>query len=115
MWDVLVTEEWSTWWGGLDLDEQTRVLASINLLREHGPKLDRPHADTLKGSKHRNMRELRTQFRGRPYRTLYAFDPKRSAVLLCGGDKTGDDRFYERMIPVADRLFSEHLAGLENT
>ncbi len=58
------------------------------------------------------MRELRTQHDGRPFRTLYAFDPRRSAILLIGGDKTGDDRWYEKYIPVADRLYDEHMAAL---
>jgi len=59
------------------------------------------------------MRELRIQHRGRPYRVLYAFDPRRTAVLLIGGDKTGDDRWYEANVPLADRLFDEHLADLK--
>ncbi len=59
------------------------------------------------------MRELRTQHAGRPFRTLYAFDPRRNAILLLGGDKTGDDRWYEVNVPVADRLYDEHLAELK--
>ena len=59
------------------------------------------------------MKELRTQSWGRPLRTLYAFDPRRCAILLIGGDKTGDDRFYEKMIPLADRLYDEHLKELK--
>jgi len=58
------------------------------------------------------MRELRTQSGGRPLRTLYSFDPLRTAVLLIGGDKTGDDRWYESFVPVADRLYEEHLDQL---
>lgn len=60
------------------------------------------------------MRELRVQSRGRPIRVFYAFDPRRSAILLIGGDKTGDTRFYERMIPVADRLYDQHIEELKN-
>jgi hypothetical protein len=60
------------------------------------------------------MKELRTQHRGRPLRTLFAFDPRRYAILLIGGDKTGDARFYDRMIPLADRLYDEHLETLRN-
>jgi hypothetical protein len=59
------------------------------------------------------MKELRTQSRGRPLRTFFVFDPRRSAILLIGGDKTGDDRFYDRMIPLADRLYDEHLKELK--
>jgi hypothetical protein len=83
-------------------------------LSEVGPQLTRPYADTVKGSKHSNMKELRTQSGGRPLRTLYAFDPRRCAILLIGGDKTGDDRFYGKMIPLADRLYDEYLKELKN-
>jgi hypothetical protein len=109
MWQVEYTDEFGQWWDRLDADEQESVAASVELLRQLGPHLPRPHADTLAGSRHPNMKELRTQHRGRPLRTLFAFDPRRSAILLIGGDKTGDDRFYQRMIPLADRLFGEHL------
>jgi len=59
------------------------------------------------------MRELRVQHRGRPYRVLYAFDPRRVALLLIGGEKTGDDRWYERFVPIADRLYDEHLRTIK--
>jgi hypothetical protein len=85
----------------------------VELLQSLGPGLPRPHADTLKGSRHPNMKELRTQHRGRPFRTLFAFDPRRAAILLIGGDKTGDSRFYDRMISLADRLYDEHLNQLQ--
>ncbi|MCW5207971.1 type II toxin-antitoxin system RelE/ParE family toxin [Desulfobulbus sp. US2] len=58
------------------------------------------------------MKELRTQCRGRPLRTFFAFDPRRTAILLIGGDKTGDDRFYERMIPLAEQLYDNYLEEL---
>jgi hypothetical protein len=58
------------------------------------------------------MRELRTQHQGRPFRTLYAFDPRRHAILLIGGDKTGNDRWYEVHVPLADRLYEDHLRQL---
>jgi hypothetical protein len=112
MWEVEYTDEFGAWWDALDEDEQESVAASVELLRQVGPHLSRPHADTLFGSKHSNMKELRTQHRGRPLRTLFAFDPRRNAILLIGGDKTGDDRFYERMIPLADRLYDEHMESL---
>jgi len=71
-----------------------------------------PPSSGINGSKHSHMRELRTQHDGRPLRTLYAFDPQRSAILLIGGDKTGDDRWYDVRIPIADRLNDEHLEQL---
>ncbi len=112
MWEIEFTDEFGAWWNSLGEDEQESVAASVELLRQLGPNLPRPHADVLKGSKHSNMKELRTQHQGRPIRTLFAFDPRRSAILLIGGDKTGDDRFYERMIPLADCLYDEHLETL---
>ena len=107
------TEEFEKWWNGLNAEEQESLAASIGLLKQLGPQLPRPHSDTLNGLKHSNMKELRTQHQGRPIRTFYAFDPRRKAILLIGGDKTGDDRFYDRMIPLADRLFDEHLKELK--
>lgn len=112
MWEVEYTDEFGVWWDTLDEAEQESIAASVELLRQLGPHLSRPHADTLAGSKHPNMKELRSQHRGRPMRTLFAFDPRRSAILLIGGDKTGDARFYERMIPLADCLYDEHLEAL---
>ncbi len=112
MWDVEFTDEFELWWNGLDGDEQVSVDASVRLLQSLGPSLARPYADTIKGSAHANMKELRTQHQGRPLRTLFAFDPRRTAILLIAGDKTGDDRFYERMVAEADRLYDEHLEEL---
>jgi hypothetical protein len=112
MWEVEYTHEFERWWNELNEDEQESIAASVELLRQLGPNLSRPHVDTLKGSKHSNMKELRTQHRGRPFRTLFAFDPRRSAILLIGGDKTGESRFYQQMIPLADRLYDEHLESL---
>lgn len=114
MWDVEYTQEFESWWNSLDADEQDSVAVSVNLLRDFGPQLSRPHADTLVGSQHPNMKELRTQHRGRPLRTIFAFDPRRCAILLIGGDKTGDKRFYDRMIPLADRLYDDHLRELRD-
>ena len=89
----------------LSINEQLGVERSIDLLAELGPGLTRPYADTIRGSKFANMRELRTQVGGRPLRTFYAFDPIRTAIVLIGGDKTGDDRFYDRFIRIADALY----------
>ena len=94
---------------GLNADEQESIDAYVGLLEEKGPSLGYPHASGVKGSKHSHMRELRVQHQGRPIRVLYAFDPRRVAVLLIGGDKPGDDRWYARFVPVADRLYDEHL------
>ena len=111
-WDVEYTDEFGEWWNALPEDEQEALDASVHLLEERGPALGFPHSSGVKGSKHGHMRELRTQCAGRPLRTLYAFDPRRSAILLIGGDKTGDARWYDVHIPIADRLYDEHLEQL---
>lgn len=89
------------------------MAASVQLLEERGPTLGHPHSSGISSSRHGHMRELRTQHGGRPFRTLYAFDPRRMAILLIGGDKTGDDRWYEVHVPIADRLYDEHLKQLQ--
>jgi hypothetical protein len=112
-WEVEHTDEFATWWETLTEYEQAAVAASVRLLEEEGPNLGRPAADTVKGSRHANMKELRTQAQGHPIRTFFAFDPRRTAILLIGGDKTGDNRFYDRMIPWADDLYEAHLEELK--
>lgn len=90
------------------------MAASVELLEERGPNLGFPHSSGINGSKHGHMRELRTQHLGKPFRTLYAFDPLRHAILLIGGDKTGDACWYDVHVPIADRLYEDHLAQLRN-
>lgn len=108
-WEVEYTEEFEGWWAMLTMAEQIAVDASVRLLEAHGPTLDSPHSSSVVGARHGHMRELRIQHQGRPYRVLYAFDPRRVAVLLLGGDKTGDDRWYDRAVPRADRVYDAHL------
>jgi len=113
-WDVEFTDEFEQWWLTLTEAEQVDVAATVTLLQQKGPQLPFPHSSGINNSKHSHMRELRTQHQGRPYRTLYAFDPRRSAILLLGGDKTGNDNWYDKNIPIADRLYDDHLALLKN-
>lgn len=108
-WEVEYTDEFGNWWESLDEDAQTSIVAVVGILEAKGPALTRPFADTVKGSRHSNMRELRVQHHGHPFRLFYAFDPRRAAIILIGGDKTGDNRFYDVFIPVADKLYDEHL------
>ena len=112
-WDVEFTGEFERWWNGLTEDEQDSVDRKVRLLQQRGPALPRPFADVVHSSRHSNMKELVIQHAGRPYRVLFAFDPRRCAILLIGGDKTGNDRWYEEFVPVADKLFDEHLATLK--
>lgn len=112
VWNVEYTDEFGAWWALLSEDEQVSVAASVALLEVRGPQLGFPHTSAVNGSKHGHIRELRTQHAGRPFRTLYAFDPRRDAILLLGGDKTGNERWYEVNVPKADALYDVHLDEL---
>lgn len=112
VWQVEYTDEFGRWWDTLSEDERIRLTSSVGLLERRGPGLPFPHSSGISGSRHSHMRELRVQAGGRPLRVFYAFDPRRCAILLIGGDKTGQDDFYTRLIPLADRLYDEHLAEL---
>jgi len=96
-------------------DVQDSLFAEIEVLRDLGPQLGRPHADTLNNSKHKNMKELRFNADGGVWRTAFAFDPERKAILLVSGDKSGENqkRFYKQLIKKADERFDDHLARLK--
>lgn len=111
-WEVEYCDEFGTWWNCLDEAEQESVDVIVHLLEVSGPHLTFPFSSKVTASRHSHMRELRVQHHGRPLRILYAFDPRRCAVLLVGGDKTGNDRWYEQYVPIADMLYEEHLKGL---
>ena len=111
-WEVEYTNEFGQWWQELSDDQQDAVVAKVELLEERGPSLPYPYSSNVKSSRHGVMRELRVQSGGRPIRVFYAFDPRRTSILLIGGDKTGNDRFYEEYVPVADGLYDEHLEEL---
>jgi hypothetical protein len=111
-WEVEYTDELGEWWGALTEAEQESIDASVRLLEEKGPNLGFPHTSGIEGSRHTHMRELRVQHEGRPYRVLYAFDPRRCAILLIGGDKTGNNRWYDVHVPLADKLYDAHVAAL---
>ncbi|CAI8842722.1 Addiction module toxin RelE [Pseudomonas sp. IT-P171] len=113
-WEVEYTDEFEGWWDRLNEAEQDSVQATVMLLGDEGPHLGFPYTSDIKGSRHGNLRELRVQHAGRPYRVLYAFDPRRCAILLIGGDKTGHDRWYLKHVPLAERLYDEHLETLKN-
>jgi hypothetical protein len=113
MWEIETTDRFDEWYKELDDTDRENVLASLLLLREKGPLLPRPYADTVNGSTYRNMKELRVQSKGNPIRAFFAFDPRRKGIVLCAGDKTGDEKgFYDRMIPLADKEYSAHLEDL---
>lgn len=111
-WEILVTDEYEGWFLDLTDVEQIDVQAMVDVLEIKGPNLGRPQADTIKGTKKvKNLKELVIQHAGKPYRVFYAFDPKRRAVLLCGGRKDGskDKQFYKQMVPLAEAEFADHL------
>lgn len=116
-WEVEFTDEFETWWNSLSEEEQEEIAAKVELLEEHGPNLGRPHADVITTSRNSNMKELRGKVhvkgRNRFLRVLFAFDPRRAALLLIGGDKTDDPSWYEKSVPAADALFEKHLKELE--
>lgn len=111
MWEVEITDEFDSWWEQLTELEQESLVSLVEKLQERGPALPRPLADTVEGSRHSNMKELRSL--GGNIRVLFAFDPRRTAILLIGGDKTGRwKKWYTEMIPVADELYDVYLEEL---
>jgi hypothetical protein len=112
-WDVEFSDEFGEWWDGLTAAEQKSVDFTVSLLQELGPTLKMPHSSSVQMSRYKHMRELRIQHEGRPYRVLYAFDPRRTAMLLIGGEKTGNDRWYEECVPHADAIYDRHLRESE--
>lgn len=111
-WCVDYTDKFGAWWDTLSEEEQIDIIAVVGLLEEMGPTLSHPHSSKIKGSKLSHLRELRIQHAGRPFRVLYAFDHNRTAILLVGGDKTGDNGWYEKNIPVAEAQYAVHLLTL---
>lgn len=111
VWVVLFHDAFDAEFSNLKEDLQDELLAHARLLAEFGPHLGRPTVDTLKGSRHPNMKELRFAWSGQVWRVAFAFDPQRQAILLVGGDKGGaaQRRFYKRLIDVADGRYEEHL------
>jgi hypothetical protein len=107
--EIEVTDEWLAWFDQLTAEEQDELAAAVGLLEAKGPHLPFPYSSGVTQSRHSHMRELRSQVHGRPFRTLYAFDPRRVAILLIAGDKTGDGRWYDVFVPKADDLYDEHL------
>jgi hypothetical protein len=110
-WIVLLMPECQGWLDSLPSVDRVGILQDATLLQEFGPQLGRPYVDTLKGSKHPNMKELRSRHAGHQYRTLFAFDPKQRAILLLGGDKVGQEegRFYKTLTKQAEAIYDRHL------
>jgi hypothetical protein len=111
-WEIEVTDQFLEWWqSDLSTDEQAAVDVAIEALQQRGPSLPRPLSDTVKGSAYNHMKELRPPSTN--IRVLYAFDPRRCAIMLVGGDKTGAwSSWYRTNIPIADELYAVHLDTL---
>ena len=110
--EVEYTDQFEYWWETLSRGDQEQIDAAIEVLEEHGPSLGRPLVDTIDSSRHQNMKELRVG----TIRVLFAFDPRRVAILLIGGDKREQwSRWYDEFIPVADDLFADHLADIDDS
>lgn len=110
-WIVELTPEAEAWYMPLQDRDASRIAAAFDELERRGPALDRRFVDSVKGSRHHNMKELRSV--GGHLRALFAFDPRRRAVVLLGGDKSGDwNRWYTRNVPVADKIYDRHLRSL---
>ena len=115
MWTVLIGDEFEPEFFVLPPSVQDELLAIAKLLQQFGPQLGRPRVDTLKASKHSNMKELRFDAENGVWRVAFAFDPKREAILLVAGDKAGTSqgRFYKELIRKADDRFNAHLNRLK--
>ncbi len=112
VWDVEVTDEFVEWWSTLTDDQREALTARIDLLSERGPDLGRPVVDQIRSSRHQTMKELRAA-QGGALRVLFSFDPRRQAILLLGGDKTGEwNKWYEWAVPLADDLYDDYLEEL---
>lgn len=115
MWNIATTDTFDEWFVELPSTEQSEVIAKVELLKLRGLNLGRPHADTLSGSKYRNLKELRADTQNQIMRIVFAFDPKRTAILLVAGNKQGisSRQFYKRLIAKAEELYEAHLASLK--
>ena len=116
-WEILFHDDFAAEFNELAEEVQDELLAHTKLLEEFGPSLKRPHVDTLKGSRHSNMKELRFQAANGVWRVAFAFDPRRQAILLTAGDKSGvkENWFYKQLIAKADKRFNSHLSELKKT
>src|SRR5207237_9995595 len=107
--------EFDKWFAELSEEGKAEVIAKVKLLELLGPQLGRPHADTLNGSRHANMKELRADITDAVLRIAFVFDPNRAGILLTGGDKSGvsQRRFYKQLIRKADKLYDLHLGRIK--
>ena len=118
LWAVEVTDQFEIWWDALAVEQQDVVEARVQQLAQLGPNLGRPAVDRLSSSRHHNMKELRSDRNGSCIRILFAFDPRRTAILLIGGDKADSsgprwNDWYLSFVGLADDLYDEHLREIQ--
>lgn len=114
IWEVVTVDCFDQWFLSLSDDVQQSILVGLYKLEAFGPMLGRPDVDTLTATQEvKNLKELRIQHRGKPYRVFFAFDPQRKAVILCGGNKSNDKRFYQTLLPLAEKEFQAYLKRLK--
>jgi hypothetical protein len=112
MWKIYRTNEFKDWFDSLEEISITAIVTDLLILEKYGPSQGRPYVDTLKGSKISNLKELRTHSKNGVFRILFVLDPERDIILLLGGDKSNDKKFYQKMIMKAEKLYQEHLRNL---
>jgi len=112
-WRIVFDPDFRVWFYQQEQGFQDDAFAVLTVLAEFGPNLGRPRVDTLENSDFKNMKEIRIQYQGDPWRILFAFDPKRQSVLLVGGNKVGNKRWYKENIPIADKRYQKYLETLE--
>ena len=109
MWEVVQTTEYREWFQAQSIELRAAIDHDVQVLAQFGPRLGRPWVDTVSGSKYANLKKLRTRLGRQQFRSFFAFDPSRRAVLLIGGEKSGDPQFYRVMIARAEQRYEAHL------
>ncbi len=115
-WKIFISDEYEEWFNKLPQKHKIAIATDLSVLRDIGPTLGRPYVDQIKGSTINNLKELRTKVSGYVYRSLFAFDPERSAVILNGGNKKGknQEKFYKSLISQAETIFEKHLKNIQS-
>lgn len=112
-WETFFDDDFFVWFQEQEEKLREEILAHTFLLKKLGPHLGRPKVDTLENTSIKNLKEIRIQYKGEPWRVLFAFDPKRRAILLVGGNKSGDKRWYKTNILIAEKRFKNYLKNME--
>ena len=113
VWNIIFDPNFRLWFYQQEEKLQDEIFTVLSVLMELGPGLGRPRVDTIQGSAFKNMKELRIQYKGEPWRILFAFDPNRQAILLVGGNKSSNKRWYKENISIADKRYQKYLDKLK--